>query len=80
MVWSLDLCPLFSWQYVGHNTQQDVRLLLSPIKATPCDGWEDLLEPVCSFLTSPAAAHQRDPSQRVTLASLPYFIKQIPTV
>lgn len=52
-----DLCPLFSWQYVSHNTQQDVYLLLSPIKVTPCDDWEDLLEPVHSFLTFPAVAY-----------------------
>lgn len=79
-VWVSDLCPLFSWQYVGHNTQQDVRLLLTAIKVTPCDDWEDLLEPVYSFLASPAAAYWRDPSLRVTLAPLPCFINQIPTV
>lgn len=70
---------LISWQYMGHNTQQDVSLLLSPIKVTPWDDWEDLLEPVYFSLTSPAAAYKRDPSLRVTLASLPCFIKQLPT-
>lgn len=59
MVWSSDLCPLLSWQYVGHNTQQDVHLLLSPIEVTLCDDWEGLLEPFYSLLTSPAAAYRR---------------------
>lgn len=56
--------------------QWDVCLLFSQIEVTFYDDWKGLLEPVYSFLTSPAAAYRRDLSLRVTLASLPGFIKR----
>ena len=75
MVWSSDLYPLLFWQYICHNMQWDVCPLFSQIKVTFYDDQEGLLEPVYSLLTSAAAAYRRDLSPRVTLASLPDFIK-----
>lgn len=69
------ICPLF-WQYICHNMQLNVCPWFSQIKVTFYDDWEGLLETVCSLLTSAAAAYWRDLSLRVTLASVPSFIKQ----